>query len=231
MSELKSNILLVEDDKNLAFVTKDALEIAGFGVIHAMDGVEGKECFENHRFDLCLIDIMLPKQDGISLTKHIRNSDPHIPILLITSKSMLEDCLQGFEAGADDYIKKPFSVKELILRMEVFLRRARLSSRSLKPKELIGSYEFCFRELYLDYNGDKTMLTQREADLLQFLVRHMNTMVRRETILEEVWGENDYFAGRSMDVFISKLRKYLNRDPKVKISNHHGIGFRLSVDH
>ena len=228
MSEPQKKILLVEDDSNLGFVIKDTLSAKGYQVTWAKDGEEGYRFFLNEDFRLCLVDVMLPKKDGFTLSRQIRAVNADVPILLLTAKSMTEDKLEGFRSGADDYITKPFSIEELILRMEVFLRRA----GQAVPDNIyrIGQYTFDFRNLTLSHEtaGSK-ILTAREAEVLRLLCEHKNQMVKRAQILRKVWGDDDYFMGRSMDVFISKLRKYLKEDDSLQIVNHHGVGFRLEV--
>ena len=224
-------ILLVEDDPNLAFVTRDNLEIAGYEVTHCLDGAAGYEAFKQGSYDLCIFDIMLPKQDGISLARQIRHSDTLTPILFLTARSMKEDKIEGFRAGADDYITKPFNIEELLLRIDVFMRR----SQQQRERELtgsifeIGAYTFDHRNLGIFLNGEKKKLTQKEADLLRYLIINKNQLCQRAEILTRLWGEDDYFLGRSLDVFISKLRKYLKEDTSVSIVNHHGVGFSLEI--
>lgn len=224
----KVSILLVEDDENLAFVIKDNLRLNGYEIVHKADGQQAIEAFENHQFDLCLLDVMLPKIDGFELSKNIRRQDKNIPILFLTAKSMQEDKLEGFKSGGDDYITKPFSMEELIFRIEVFLKRNRANSDQRQLFE-IGELTFQYNELCLTHNENDKHLTQKEADVLRCLCLHANKVIKREEILKEVWGDDDYFLGRSLDVFISKLRKYLSADPAVSIVNRHGIGFELVI--
>lgn len=225
----KSRILYVEDDETLSFVTMDNLELNGYKVDHCPDGETAIDSFYKNQYDLCILDVMLPKMDGFSLAEKIRASDPNVPILFLTAKSMKEDRLQGLRLGADDYITKPFSIEELILKIEVFLKRKFVTAPA---NELfrIGKYNFDYRNLTLALDEDKRSLTQKEADLLKMLFDHKNNVVKRSVILEKLWGEDDYFLGRSMDVFISRLRKYLSGDPTLKIDNIHGVGFKLVVD-
>lgn len=224
-------ILLVEDDPNLGFVIKDNLSMKGYDVTLCKDGVEGEQSFHNSSYNLCIFDIMLPKKDGFALAKSVRSKNANIPILFLTAKSMVEDKLEGFRSGADDYITKPFSLEELLCRIEVFLRRSPGPSLTREEKVVgLGQFLFDFSNLTLTKNDIEKTLTQKEAEVLKLLYYHRNRVLKREEILKHVWGDDDYFMGRSMDVFISKLRKYLREDPTVQIVNYHGIGFKLEVD-
>ncbi|MCZ2100500.1 MAG: response regulator transcription factor [Chitinophagales bacterium] len=225
----KSKILYVEDDETLSFVTKDNLELHGYEVVHCMNGESAIETFYKEPFDLCILDVMLPKMDGFSVAEKIREADPNIPILFLTAKSMKEDRILGLKIGADDYITKPFSIEELILKIEVFLRRKYVTV-SINDLYKIGQYSFDYRNLTLSLDEVPRSLTQKEADLLKMLLDHKNNVIKRSVILEKLWGEDDYFLGRSMDVFISRLRKYLAEDPKIKLDNIHGVGFKLIIE-
>lgn len=230
----KAHLLYVEDDESLSFVTRDNLELNGFIVDHCPDGTTALEVINGKEFpyDLCLLDVMLPGTDGFELARTIRETNQDIPILFLTARSMKEDRLQGLRLGADDYITKPFSIEELILKIEVFLRRNRVrpASPAFDPRQL-GNYTFDFDKLQLTYQGEEPRrLTRREAELLQYLNHRRDQVIERGDILEKIWGENDYFLGRSLDVFISRLRKYLKEDSKIKIENIHGVGFTLTVD-
>ncbi|UII22446.1 response regulator transcription factor [Fulvivirga ligni] len=218
-------ILLVEDDTSLGFVIQDNLEQNGYQVLRCHDGQEGIDRFKDDQFDLCVLDVMLPKKDGFSLAKEIRELDSEVPIIFLTAKSMQEDKLIGFETGADDYVTKPFHMKELIYRIEVFLKRTHKSESSQIFK--IGAYSFDYPNLTLNISDKEKNLTQKEADVLKYLCEHKGKVVKREEILKKIWGSDDYFLGRSMDVFISKLRKYLKEDPDVEILNQHGVGFKF----
>lgn len=219
-------ILLAEDDQNLGFVVEDHLSREGFDVVHAQDGEAALANFKNQRFDLCIIDVMMPKMDGFSLAERIRTFNEFVPILFLTAKSMEEDRLRGFAIGGDDYITKPFSVNELTYRVKVFLRR-KLEEVKNPQKIIIGMLKFDELNLRIIGERENIQLTQMEGDLLKMLLAHRNRLVKREDILVKIWGENDYFKGRSLDVFISRLRKYLQEDPDVEIRNHHGVGFTL----
>jgi DNA-binding response OmpR family regulator len=222
-------ILLVEDDPSLGFVIKDNLSLKGYDVTLCTDGEAAENTFNNSIFQLCIFDVMLPKKDGFSLAKYVRSKNKNIPILFLTAKAMMEDKLAGFQTGADDYITKPFSLEELLCRIEVFLRRSSDELPLQLKKFHVGSYEFDYTTLTLRNPASEKTLTQKEAEVLQLLYYNRHRVLKREEILKEVWGDDDYFMGRSMDVFISKLRKYLKEDPAVQIVNYHGVGFRLEV--
>ena len=223
----KKRILLVEDDPSLGFVTKDVLALKGYDVTLCKDGVEGEQKFFSGDYHLCILDIMLPKMDGFSLARSIRTKNSSIPIIFLSAKSMEEDKLQGFATGADDYITKPFSLDELLCRIEVFLRRSHSNNHHNETIVFLGNYTFDFSNLTLKNNATEKTLTQKEAEVLKLLYHNRERVLKREEILKHVWGDDDYFMGRSMDVFISKLRKYLKEDPSVQIVNYHGVGFKL----
>ncbi len=225
----KTKILLVEDDASLGFVIKDNLQQNGYEVTLCTDGEQGEQTFTDNQFHLCLLDVMLPKKDGFSLARTIRAINKNVPILFLTAKSMSEDKLQGFETGADDYITKPFNIKELLCRIEVFLRRSTVSNINAEKPITLGRFTFDYPNLTLQSSSLEKTLTQKEADILKMLHLHRGSVLRREEILKHIWGDDDYFMGRSMDVFISKLRRYLKDDPAVKILNYHGVGFKLEV--
>jgi DNA-binding response OmpR family regulator len=222
-------ILYVEDDETLSFITKDHLELKGYEVRHCIDGQQAMETFKAEEFDLCVLDVMLPKMDGFTLAAEIRKRDKHIPILFLTAKSLKDDRLEGLRLGGDDYITKPFSIEELILRIEVFLKRNKVYSEATTRQFVLGKYTFDYSNLTLTDGSEANNLTQREADLLQYLAENPNRVIKRSDILLSVWGEDDYFLGRSLDVFISRLRKYLKSDDRIGIENVHGVGFRFIV--
>ena len=226
---MRAHLLYVEDDESLSFVTRDHLELQGYQVTHCPDGGSARMAIESGQYDLCLLDVMLPETDGFTLAKEIRRKNTEVPILFLTARSLKEDRLHGLRLGADDYITKPFSIEELILKIEVFLRRSRAVSTPVPQEYTIGAYAFNYPNLELKHGADVRRLTQKEADLLQYLIRHKNQVIKRGDILEEVWGENDYFLGRSLDVFISRLRKYLKEDASIKVENVHGVGFCFHV--
>ncbi|HEY0297790.1 MAG TPA: response regulator transcription factor [Arachidicoccus sp.] len=223
----KAKVLLVEDDSSLGFVIKDNLEENGYEVIFSSDGENGWQQFMRHNIDICLLDVMLPKKDGMALAAQIRKKNEKIPILFLTAKSMDEDRIAGFRAGGDDYITKPFNMEELLLRIEVFLKRTRTKGSEVAEKFDIGSLTFDYNNLLLIDGTHKQQLTQKEADLLQFLCQHANSVVKREDVLMNVWGKEDYFLGRSMDVFMTKIRKYLKDAEGVELQTVHGVGFKL----
>jgi DNA-binding response OmpR family regulator len=222
-----AKILLVEDDPSLGFVIKDNLSIKGYDVTLCRDGEEGHTVFGQNPFHLCILDVMLPKKDGFALARNIREKNKEVPILFLTAKAMMEDKLEGFRTGADDYITKPFSLEELYYRVEVFLRRTTKQESITEKVVQLGQYEFNYKNLTLSSSKDSKTLTQKEAEVLRLLYENRDRVLKREEILTSVWGDDDYFMGRSMDVFISKLRKYLKEDPTIQIVNYHGVGFRL----
>lgn len=232
---MKAKILLVEDDKVTAKIVRKYLEMKGFDVTHCLEGNSGYETFTQEEFDLCILDVMMPHRDGFSLAQDIRKLDEHVPILFVTSKSMSEDKIRAFKLGADDYLTKPFVPEELVLRVEAIIRRQMSlpkkssSTETLPNKFKVGKYvmDYPFQKLYLDEKVQK--LTAREAELLRFLYAHRNDLIKREYILMEIWGDDDYYKGRSLDVFISRLRKYLKDDPNIQIINVHATGFKFVV--
>ena len=226
----KANILYVEDDSSLSFVIKDNLEENGYTVVHCTDGESAWQQFMKHTFDLCLLDVMLPKKDGFALATQIRKKNALIPIIMLTAKNMDEDKIHGFKTGVDDYITKPFNMQELLLRMEVFLKRTKIDSNVFPSEVTIGSIVFHYEELELQTLEGIIQLTQKEADLLKYFCLHVNQTLKREDILLSVWGKDDYFLGRSMDVFITKLRKHLKADPSIEIQTIHGKGFKFLVN-
>lgn len=226
--DTQPKILYVEDDESLSFLTKDNLELAGYNIEHRADGKSGLEAFRDDSFDLCILDVMLPEMDGFELGKHIRSTDPEIPIIFLTAKSQKENKLEGLRLGADDYITKPFSIEELVLKIRVFLKRKHITNVDNNETVNVGSYTYDYKNLSLTHNGNAKNLTQKEGDLLNLLIKHKNNILKRSVILENLWGQDDYFLGRSMDVFISRLRKYLKEDSNIKIENIHGVGFRLN---
>lgn len=224
-----ANILLAEDDQNLGFMVEDNLKDLGYAVSWLKNGEEAYDTFTRKPFDICLIDVMMPKMDGFELAAKIREKDEFIPLLFLTAKSQEQDRLKGFEIGGDDYILKPFSMKELSYRIKVFLRR---NSESTSPTSKLWTFGKSFYDsenLTYSFQEQSHSLTEMEGKLLMMLLENQNQLVRREDILEKIWGENDYFKGRSLDVFITRLRKYLKRDADLEIKNHHGVGFSLLI--
>lgn len=224
---MKAHLLYVEDDESLSFVTRDNLALQGYEITHCVNGKEALEKIHAQSFDLCILDVMLPEMDGFTLAQEIRAKNPHVPIIFLTAKSLKEDKLHGLKIGGDDYITKPFSIEELLLKIEIFLRRRNIHQPPAPTRYNFGEYEFDYENLQLARKGESRTLTQKEADLLRFFLDHPNQVIKRATILEELWGEDDYFMGRSLDVFISRLRKYLGEDESLKIENIHGVGFKF----
>jgi len=225
-------ILLVEDDQNFGDVLRSYLEMHEYDVTLATDGIAGLEAFNKGNFDLCVFDVMMPKKDGFTLAKEIREQNTEVPIIFLTAKTLKEDVLQGFKLGADDYITKPFNSEELLYRVQAVLKR---SQKQLDPKEEIkefevGKYHFNYPLRILTYNGEpqtKDKLSPKEAHLLRLFCIKKNDVLSRSEALTKIWGEDNYFTARSMDVFVTKLRKYLSQDKNLEIVNIHGNGFRL----
>ncbi|MEJ7683780.1 MAG: response regulator transcription factor [Segetibacter sp.] len=229
MSTARATILFAEDDSSLAFMVKDALEDEGYKVVHCADGQTAIETFDKDKFDICLLDIKMPYKDGYTVAKKIRQQTDVMPVLFLSTKTLEEDRLKGYDTGADDYISKPFSMPELLKKIEVFLRRTRKFHSSIIANYSIGTIVFSPTNLKVITLSETYNITAKESDLLQFLCEHKNKVVKREEVLINVWGKDDFFLGRSMDVYITKLRKYLKADPEVMIETIHGIGFRFTV--
>jgi DNA-binding response OmpR family regulator len=221
------NILYVEDDEALSFITKEELEQVGYHVHHCEDGQQAIEAFQKDHFDLAILDIMLPKLDGFSIAEEIRSKNDEMPILFLSAKSLEEDRLRGFEIGADDYLTKPFSMDELLFKIKVFLKRKSINKVVEQSEYIIGKYTFEPNNLLLKWEGGEQELTVKEADLFSMFANHPNETIKREEILVKLWGKNDYFLGRSLDVFISRLRKYLVNDESIEIQTVRGVGFKL----
>ena len=228
LPENKQKILLVEDDMSLGFVVQDSLKMSGYEVHLCKDGKEGLSYFNQNNYDLCILDVMLPKKDGFSLAKDIRKTSD-VPIVFLTAKGMTEDKVSGFKAGADDYITKPFGKEELLLRIQAILKRTgdRKTPEQHDSRYKIGNYEFDFENFHLTTEGFEKTLTKKEAEILKLLVEQRGKVIERSLLTNMIWGDDNYFVGRSLDVFISKLRKYLKEDERVKITNIHGVGFML----
>ncbi len=227
---MEIKILLAEDDTNLGFVVSDHLKTEGYIVSLCSDGIEALKRFNEEVYHMCILDVMMPKKDGFTLAKDIRTLHKEIPILFLTAKSQLEDKAEGFRSGGDDYLTKPFSVEELSFRVKALLKRVNLSKE--RPDDIIlqvGNTMFDTENLSLSYKNKVQSVTKKEAQILKLMLRQRNQVIPREVILNGVWGQDDYFVGRSLDVFITKLRKYLKEDQTVQITNIHGVGFKLSI--
>ena len=231
--ESKYQILLVEDDPNLSMVIQDYLEMQSYQTELARDGVEGFEAFRKKKYDLIIMDVMMPRKDGFSLAEDIRKTDQQTPIIFLTAKALKEDRINGFKAGCDDYITKPFSSEELSLRIQAILKRCSIQSEASPERPefyKLGNYTFDLNTMELKSSSFQKVLTKREAELLQYLCQNKGQLLKREAILKAIWGSDDYFNGRSMDVFIAKLRKYLKSDGRIQITNVHGTGFRFEIE-
>ena len=229
MADNKKKILLVEDDINLGTILKDFLIIKNYEVDHVLDGVEGLNEYYNGSYDLLILDIMMPKKDGFTLATEVRKLDKKTPIIFLTAKSLVEDKIKGLKLGGDDYLTKPFSSEELLLRIENIFKRVFLSTQKktiVDPLSIV-KYIFDYSRRTLKINSSVRRLTSKESELLRILAISKNDVVDRSSALEEIWRDNTYFTSRSMDVYIAKLRSYLKEDPAVEIVNIHGTGFKL----
>jgi len=227
---MKISILLAEDDINLGFVIADQFRAEGYHVSLTTDGVEALKRFNEQPYHLCIFDVMMPKKDGFTLARDIRQINSDVPILFLTAKSMTEDKIEGFNAGGDDYLTKPFSVEELNLRIKSLLKRVNIRTEIPEEKVFnVSAFIFDTENLTLTLSGEVQSLTKKEAQILKILYKFKNQVLPREVILNTVWGQDDYFVGRSLDVFITKLRKYLKDDETIQILNIHGVGFKLEI--
>lgn len=223
-------ILLAEDDLNLGVLLVDYLETEGFDVKLCKDGSLALKAFQSGGFDLCILDVMMPKMDGFSLAKEIRAKDREMPLIFITAKSLKEDKLKGYDLGADDYITKPFDEEELLWKIRAVIRRISGTEREIRTEAIsMGKYTFDFSKQSLGIAGKIKRITEKESEILRYLYTHRNRLVKREDLLKDLWGENDYFFGRSLDVFITKIRKYLKEDPDLSVENVFGVGFIFNV--
>ena len=226
MSEKR--ILLVEDDVNLGTILSEFLSMKNFKVDLCKDGEEGYTSYSNNNYDLCLLDVMMPKKDGFTLAKEIRQTNKNIPIIFLTAKSMQNDKIEGLKLGADDYITKPFSTEELLLRIHAILKRSASINDFVKTMNyMIGKYTFDYQKKELKLKRSIQTLTYKEAELLKLLCENKNNILRRDLALTKIWNEETYFTARSMDVYITKLRNYLKSDRSIQIENVHGVGFKL----
>ncbi len=222
----KANILLVEDDESLGFLIKDNLTKNGWSIQLCTDGEKGWSTYKSQEFDLCVLDVMLPHQDGFSLATEIRKIDQHIPIIFLTAKNMTEDKIRGFQIGADDYITKPFSIDEFLYRIEAILRRTNGLEKTREPEELtFHNARLDIHNLKLFVGDESSQLTHKECKLLQIFFQNPNRLIQRDTFLKTVWKNDGFFVARSMDVFISRIRKYLKTDPHIRIENIRGVGY------
>ncbi len=226
-------ILLVEDDPNFGTVLKDYLMLNDYDVSHAKDGLEGLIMFKNDDFDICILDVMMPRKDGFSLAKDIRATNSEVPIIFLTAKTMKEDVLKGYEVGADDYLNKPFDSEVLLYKIKAILQRKEVDvvTEEEQHEFNIGKFHLNSKLRHLSYDGNEIKkLSPKENKLLKMLALHVNDLMPRELALTKIWRDDNYFTSRSMDVYIAKLRKYLKDDPEVEIINIHGEGFRLIVN-
>jgi DNA-binding response OmpR family regulator len=233
MHTIKPKILLVEDDPNLSLVLQDYLEMMNYDITLCRNGKEGLQAFNAGQFHLCILDIMMPVMDGFTLAEEIKKTNETIPIVFLTAKSLKEDRIRGFRLGCDDYIMKPFSTEELSLRIQAILKRCMAQAANVQKEEEpiyeLGKYTYDHKNMILRLENKERVLTRKENALLKLLYENRNKLLTREIALKSVWGNDDYFIGRSMDVFIAKLRKYLQDDPSIYITNVHGTGFKLEI--
>lgn len=232
MENEKIKILLAEDDRNLGTILRTYLEAKGYAPRLCINGLEALEVFNKEPFDFCVVDVMMPVKDGFTLAKDIRKVDNQIPILFLTAKSLEEDKLKGFQAGGDDYLTKPFSMDELLARIEAILRRSAKATDGKTDKGIftLANFVFDYNHQNLTINAIDQKLTSKEAELLKILCEHVNQVVDRSFALNRIWQNDSYFNARSMDVYIAKIRKYLKEDPSVELINVHGIGFKLVTE-
>jgi len=227
---MKIKILLAEDDTNLGFMISDQLRSDGYNVTLCSDGAEAFKRFNEDSFHICIFDVMMPKKDGFTLAADIRKINSEIPILFLTAKTMTEDKVLGFKSGGDDYLTKPFSTAELQVRLTALLKRVHIFTENPEEKVFkLGSYSFDSENYTLKHANFEKRLTKKEANILKILHKFNGQVVERDLVLNAVWGQDDYFIGRSLDVFITKLRKYFSEDQSVKIQNIHGVGFKLEI--
>jgi len=228
MNQSKQRVLLVEDDTNLGLLLQEYLDSQGFDVTLERDGDSGLKAFQTSSFDICVFDVMLPKKDGFTLANQVRGQNEGMPIIFLTAKSLKEDKMLGFKIGADDYITKPFDEDELVCRMNAILKRTGVVTKENETTFKVGDYTFDYPNQLLHYKEEKPRkMTTKESEVLRLLCMNKNQILKRDNALIAIYGESDYFYGRSFDVFITKLRKYLKQDENVKIENIHSVGFRL----
>lgn len=226
---MNPRVLLVEDDPNLGLIVQEHLQLNGFDVVLCENGETALVAFGHGRFALCLVDVMMPRMDGFAFARQVRRKDEAIPLIFLTAKSLKEDKIEGFRIGCDDYVTKPFSVEELLLRIQAVLRRSGATGQDERTSFIIGEFTFDAVTRSLRIGQQERKLTSRESELLRLLCLHQNKTLDRSLALREIWGDDNYFNARSMDVFVSKLRKCLKDDPHIEISSVHGVGFSLTV--
>jgi len=227
--EEKLNILLCEDDENLGMLLREYLQAKGYNAELCPDGEAGYKAFIKNKYDICVFDVMMPKKDGFTLAKEVRAVNSDVPIMFLTAKNLKDDIFEGFKIGADDYITKPFSMEELTLRMEAILRRVHGKKNRDVTEYKIGQFNFDAKKQILSIGDKSTKLTTKESELLNLLCAHQNEILQRDFALKSIWVDDNYFNARSMDVYITKLRKHLKDDPSVEIINIHGKGYKLIV--
>ncbi|MCD7713803.1 MAG: response regulator transcription factor [Prevotella sp.] len=220
-------VLLCEDDENLGMLLREYLQAKGYTTVLCSDGEQGFKEFLKEKFDICVLDVMMPKKDGFALAQDIHHANAEMPIIFLTAKTLKEDILEGFKIGADDYITKPFSMEELVFRMEAILRRVRGKKSKENTQYKIGNFTFDTQKQLLTIGDKQTKLTTKENELLSLLASHANEILQRDYALKTIWIDDNYFNARSMDVYITKLRKHLKADPQIEIINIHGKGYKL----
>ncbi len=220
-------VLLCEDDENLGMLLREYLQAKGYSTVLCTDGEQGFKEFLKEKFDICVLDVMMPKKDGFALAQDIHHANAEMPIIFLTAKTLKEDILEGFKIGADDYITKPFSMEELVFRMEAILRRVRGKKTKENTVYNIGNFVFDTQKQLLTIGDKQTKLTTKENELLSLLASHANEILQRDYALKTIWIDDNYFNARSMDVYITKLRKHLKADPQIEIINIHGKGYKL----
>ena len=228
-TENKLHILLCEDEESLGMLVREYLQAKGYDAELFLDGEAGYRAFMKGKYDMCLLDVMMPKMDGFALAREIRLVNSDVPIIFLTARNLKDDILEGFKLGADDYLTKPFSMDELVYRMEAILRRVRSKSQHVVEQYQLGNFTFDTRRQTLTIGDKQTKLTTKESELLTMLCTHVNDVLERELALKTIWIDDNYFNARSMDVYITKLRKHLKDDPEIEINNVHGKGYRLIV--
>ena len=227
--ENKLHILLCEDEESLGMLVREYLQAKGYDAELYLDGEAGYKAFVKGKYDMCLLDVMMPKMDGFTMARELRSINSEVPIMFLTAKNLKDDILEGFKLGADDYLTKPFSMDELVYRMEAILRRVKARSRQMATRYQLGRFTFDTQRQLLSIDDKSTKLTTKESELLTMLCTHMNDILERDLALKTIWIDDNYFNARSMDVYITKLRKHLKDDPNVEINNVHGKGYRLVV--